>query len=208
MNKMKKFALIAVCAMLLVCVTIGATVAYLSSKTEQVTNTFTVGKVKITLDEADVNTAGELLNKDGGVYGQGDELAARVIENDYHLLPGHYYVKDPTVHVEANSEDCWVFVKVDNQIADLEAVKTIATQIAENGWTALTEEPGVYYRKVTKSTNVQDLVVFDHFQVKGDLTNETLEAYEGKTVTVIAYAIQQGGFDTTASAVWAQVKNI
>ena len=52
MNSKLRRILLTVCsAALLVCVTVGATVAYLTS-TETVTNTFTVGKVDITLDEA------------------------------------------------------------------------------------------------------------------------------------------------------------
>lgn len=99
MTKMKKIALIAVCAMLLVCVTIGATVAYLTS-TDTVENTFAVGKVKITLDEANVNTDGT----------KKDET--RVKQNDYKLMPGHTYIKDPTVTVVKGSEESYVRLKV------------------------------------------------------------------------------------------------
>ena len=99
MTKMKKIALIAVCAMLLVCVTIGATVAYLTS-TDEVENTFAVGKVKITLDEANVNTDGT--KKDD----------TRVKQNNYKLMPGHTYTKDPTVTVKSESEASYVRLKV------------------------------------------------------------------------------------------------
>ena len=59
MNKKLRRILLTVCsAALLVCVTVGATVAYLTSTTGPVTNTFTVGKVAITLDEADVDVDG------------------------------------------------------------------------------------------------------------------------------------------------------
>ena len=34
---------------------VGSTLAYLSSTTDEVVNTFTVGEVKITLDETDIN---------------------------------------------------------------------------------------------------------------------------------------------------------
>ena len=194
MNKMKKFAMIAVCAMLLVCVTIGATVAYLTS-IDQVTNTFTVGKVKIKLDEAKVDIDGKAVTP-----------ATRVTENNYKLMPGHEYTKDPTVHVEAESETCWVFVKVENQIADIEADKTIAVQIAEKGWDALAGVPGVYYKEYTSTDDATDLVVFDNFKIKDDVDGTTLAGYEGKTVEVTAYAIQKDGFDT-AQAAWDEVSN-
>ena len=42
-------------AVLLVSLSVGATLAYLTSTTQTVKNTFTVGKVNITLDEVKVN---------------------------------------------------------------------------------------------------------------------------------------------------------
>ena len=53
MKKTRKILLMAACAILLVCISVGATVAYLTDM-KSVTNTFTVGKVAITLDEKDV----------------------------------------------------------------------------------------------------------------------------------------------------------
>ena len=44
--------------------------------------------------------------------------------------------------------------------------------------------------------------VFESFKVVGDITNEALAAYAGKTITVQAYAIQADGFGTAAAA-WA-----
>ena len=161
--------------------------AYLTSN-DSVTNTFTVGKVAITLDEADVT----------------NNTSSRVKENAYHLLPGNTYTKDPTVHVAANSEDSWIFVKVDNQIANIEADPTIAAQITAKGWTALDGVTGVYYKTYTKNAAVEDLVVFENFKIKEDVNNTTLELYNGKTVVVTAYAIQKAGFDTAALA-WAEV---
>ena len=190
MNKMKKFALIAVCAMLLVCVTIGATVAYLTSQ-DEVKNTFTVGKVEIKLDEQDVNPDGTV-----------KETTVRVKKNTYHLLPGRNYTKDPTVHVAEGSEDCWVFVKVDNGIKDLVDATTIEDQIRDNGWTEL--ESGIYYKKVLKIDTDRDLVVFESFKLRDDLGNDQLSDAEGKTVTVNAYAIQADGFGS-AEAAWAEL---
>ena len=179
--------LLALCAVALVVTTVFSTMAYLTSN-DSVTNTFTVGKVAITLDEADVT----------------NNTSSRVKENAYHLLPGNTYTKDPTVHVAANSEDSWIFVKVDNQIANIEADPTIAAQITAKGWTALDGVTGVYYKTYTKNAAVEDLVVFENFKIKEDVNNTTLELYNGKTVVVTAYAIQKAGFDTAALA-WTEV---
>ena len=105
--KMKKALALLLCAVLLVAGSVMGTLAYLTSQDEAVNN-FTVGHVKISLDEADVNKAGEKLNVTGKVAQEGDQLADRVQTNDYHLLPGHYYAKDPQVHVTKGSEDCYV----------------------------------------------------------------------------------------------------
>jgi predicted ribosomally synthesized peptide with SipW-like signal peptide len=207
MKKTRKILLMAACAVLLVCISVGATVAYLTS-TDSVTNTFTVGKVKITLDEAKTDINGVV------------DVAAtsRVKANMYKLMPGHEYVKDPTVHVTANSENCWVFVKVENGISAFEAATVengytnIADQIKENGWTELTGVTGVtgvYYQEYTQSATVTNLVVFNKFKVSdtADAVNGWASVSEATTkVTVTAYAIQKDGF-TTPAAAWDEVKN-
>ena len=53
-SKLRKVLLLACSAVLLVCLSVGATLAYLTS-TDTVKNTFTVGKVAITLDEVNVD---------------------------------------------------------------------------------------------------------------------------------------------------------
>lgn len=97
MKKTRKTLLVTLCALLLVATSILGTLAYLTSQ-DTVTNTFTVGSVEITLDETEVNLYGE--PTDGGV--------TRVKANTYKLLPGHEYVKDPIVHVNAASEPCYI----------------------------------------------------------------------------------------------------
>ena len=99
MKTKSKALLMTLCAVLLVAASVLGTMAYLTS-TDEVENTFTVGKVKITLDEAKVNA-------DGTVNG-----TERVKGNEYKLMPGHTYVKDPTVTVKAPSVDSYVRMKV------------------------------------------------------------------------------------------------
>ena len=100
MKTAKKAMLMTLCAIILVVATVFGTMAYLTS-TDKVDNTFTVGNVKITLDEAKVDTDGSPVTG-----------AARVKENSYKLMPGHTYTKDPTIHVDAASEDCFIRAKV------------------------------------------------------------------------------------------------
>ena len=201
---MKKFKalLVVACALLLVAASVFGTMAYLTSK-DTVTNTFTIGKVEITLDEAKVDLNGTAVTPD-----------ERVKNNSYKLMPGHSYTKDPTVHVDAASEDSWIFVKVENGIAAFEAAtsseeggyKKIADQIVAKGWTALDGVAGVYYKSYDKSTTGANLVVFENFKM-ADNANEVngwgnISADTTK-VTVTAYAVQKDGF-ATANAAWTE----
>lgn len=85
---------------LLVGATVGGTLAWLTDKTEAVTNTFVVGDIDIDLDESKLN--------DGALV-----TGTRVMSNDnYKILPGNNQPKDPVVTVEKGSEACWLFVEV------------------------------------------------------------------------------------------------
>ena len=195
-SKTRRILMLLGCAVLLVCLSVGATLAYLTS-TDSVENTFTVGKVKITLDETDVD-----------VYGVQDG-ATRVQKNEYKLIPGHPYTKDPTIHVEAGSEKCWLFVKVVDEIKEIEADTTIATQMANNKWMALvvndqTVENVYYYEGIVDaSAGAVDKVVFSNFTLKNDADVASFVGQDGKVsakITVDAYAVQADGFTTAADA--------
>lgn len=199
MKKTSKALLLALCAVLLVAASVMGTMAYLTSTTGTVTNTFSVGKIAITLDEANVNADGTPVQD-----------ADRVMGNTYHLLPGHSYTKDPTVHVEANSEDSYIFVKVEGSIAAYEAATvtggytSIADQITANGWTALTDVEGVYYKEYTSATAQTDLTVFSSFKIADNAQSVDGWSTISTTATqlkVTAYAVQKDGF-TDAKAAW------
>lgn len=215
MNNAKKVLLLALCAILLVVASVAGTLAYLTQKTETVQNTFTVGKVSLGedtnndgvveggLDEAKVDAYGQKLNAAGEVWEEGDTLADRVTGNEYKLIPGHSYVKDPTIHVAAGSESCYLFVKVVNGIADIEDGTTIAHQMIANGWVELGSEEGIYYLNRTVSTvgetNATDVDVFGSFTIK---TDADVAKYADAKIEVTAYAVQADGF-ADAAAAWA-----
>ena len=101
MKANKKALALVLCAVMLVVTSIFGTLAYLTD-TDAATNTFTVGKVDIKLDEADVN-----------IYGEAIDDAERVAANEYHLIPGHTYTKDPMVTVLPGSEESYVRMMVE-----------------------------------------------------------------------------------------------
>ena len=199
MKTKSKALLLSLCAVMLVAASIFGTLAYLTD-TDAVENTFTVGQVGITLDEADVNPNGTYVSND----------TVRVDANEYHLMPGREYIKDPTVHVDGDSEDSWLFVKVDNGIAAIEdSTNTIAAQMGKIGWTLVDDTAKVYaYKDVVEAGD--NVVVFNSFKISGDVEGtkpETpeegvlyLSDYVDATINVTAYAVQKDGFDTAADA--------
>lgn len=175
---MKKKTLALVLALtLLVAGVVGGTLAWLTDQTAEVKNTFTVGDINIGLTET---TA------------------------DYKMVPGNTIAKDPTVTVKANSEACWLFVKV----TESENLDTFITYAIAEGWTALPGVDGVYYREVPASAADQTFSVLagDAVTVKSDVTRTMLETAktDAPTLTFKAYAIQRDHF-ATADAAWAEV---
>ena len=200
MKTKSKALLLSLCAVMLVAASIFGTLAYLTD-TDTVANTFTVGQVGITLDEVDV--------KPDGTY-EGDGTV-RVHANEYHLMPGREYIKDPTVHVDAGSEDSWIFVKVENGLSDFEAksveggYQNITDQIIANGWAVLEDVDGVYYKEYVKGQEDEDkdLEVFAKFKIADNANDvEDWSSIPGtNNIVVTAYAVQKDGF-TTAKAAW------
>ena len=88
---------------LIICFTIGGTLAWLMDKTDPVQNTFTSGDVDITLTEKP-NT--NITDDDE----TNDSWSAQ-------MIPGNTYAKDPKVTVKGaiDAVDCWLFVKVEEK---------------------------------------------------------------------------------------------
>lgn len=187
---MKKKLVVLAAVLVAAFVGITGTIAWLTSS-QEVTNTFTVGNITMTMDETDVD--------------ESTADAARDTANSYHLLPGQQYVKDPQIHIGANSEACYVFIKVENGLANIEAAseqggyQTIADQIKANGWTALQDVNGVYYKTQDATTQNVDINVFEQLKI-GNVDSNTLKNYAQSNIVVTAYAIQQAGFTDAASA--------
>lgn len=187
---MKKIVASAAALSLTAAVAVGGTLAWMTAN-DTVTNTFTVGNITMTLDEAPVDANG---NKTDG---------ARVEANSYHIVPGGEYDKDPTVHVGANSDACYVFVKVENGLSAIEDTEkgTIASQIEDQGWEFL--QDNVYYKEVAKSESATDLIVFSNLYISS--TQSDLSSYASAQIKVTAYAIQQAGFEGDAEGAYDAV---
>ena len=228
-KKLRKLLTLVSCAVLLVCVTIGATVAYLTS-TATVTNTFTVGNVAITLDEVKVDPNGQAV-----------ESAERTsAEQTYHVFPNGTYDKDPTVHVAAGSEEAFIRMKVtvsdmaslkaafpaqkyqDFYSGDLFLLEKLVTGWLPETWvsTSYTESQNAstnktegtyefrYCTTVKGGTTVTDLdPLFTQVNIPETVDNVELAMLNNIKIIVTAEAIQADGFNGDADAAWEAFDN-
>lgn len=198
---MKKKLTLVVSLLLVMALSIGGTIAWLTDTTESIENTFTVGNVKIKLEETDADKDGNLLT------------------NSYKMIPGSDIAKDPTITVEAGSENCWVFVKVKGN----ESYADYLTHEMADGWTLVAGETDVYVYAKEGSNSIAaeteiEVLKNDQVTVKGNVTQDMMDKITDKktaepTLTITAYAIQSANLknadDTdadTAAEAWALVK--
>lgn len=179
--KKKSLALLLAIAIVVVGVVAG-TVAWLTDKTPSVTNTFTTSDINIELKET---------------------------KNNFQMIPGWNIEKDPKVTVKADSEACYLFVKLEKSTN----FDTFMTYEMADGWEALPEAPGVYYREVAAATadTTFEVLKGNQVTVKGTVTKaqmNDLTADTYPTLTVTAYASQLYKNNTqefTAAEAWANV---
>ena len=209
MKTAKKAMLMTLCAIILVVATVFGTMAYLTAS-DEVVNTFTVGKVAIKLDEAPVDANGKATAGD------------RVQANSYKLLPGLTYDKDPMVTVLANSEESYVKMTVTvnnaNELDDIfdpsgaNLLAIFGGYDADN-WTykgntkdaANNTRTYEFWYKETVSAGAADVALdalFDTITVPGEITKEQLSTLSDLKITVNAHAIQADGF-ANADEAWA-----
>jgi len=214
MKKHSKVLLTLLCAVLLVVGSVMGTLAYLTDS-ETVTNTFTVGKVGISLAETDVD---------------GDK---DVLKNAYDLLPGHTYVKDPKVTVDADSEESYIRMLV--TVSDMSKLMAAMPKdkfptfyngdlfllqnlcVDEDGkltwdgakWLYEGYKDGTYEFRYYQTVSTKDKAalplepLFTDITVPGDVTNTQLANLEGIKIDVVAHAIQKDGFEN-ADLAWAE----
>jgi hypothetical protein len=190
MKKMYKAMLLVLCAILLVAGSVMGTLAYLQMQTGVVENTFTVGNVAITLDEAKVDEYGAQVGTDRITAATTATGAA--VGNKYKLIPGHTYKKDPTVTVKAGSENCWVFAKLEDGLGDASLITINA------GWAEITTTDGsLVYAYNTALTAGASATLFDKFTFADNANPVT---YAAATIKITAYAVQADGFDSAEDA--------
>lgn len=224
-RKLRKAMLLTCCALALVAISVGATLAYLTD-TEAVTNTFTVGQVGITLDEAPVDANGKETTGD------------RVKQNEYHLIPGQTYDKDPMVTLDPKSESSYIRMLVTvEDYADLLAAcnehseefdaygnpyvmgETVLLQNFTD-WTEASKwdfknvsidaekATATYeFRYETAVANAGDSSLaleplFNTITLPGWMDNADLLSLEELEINVVAHAMQEAGFESDEDGAW------
>lgn len=175
---MKKKAFLSMAAVILVlCCAVGGTLAWLTDKTDSVTNTFTVGDINIALAET---------------------------TSDYKMVPGNTIAKDPKVTVKAGSEACWLFVKVEKS-SNFGTFMTY--EMADGWTALTGNDGVFYREVAAATTDTDFAVLKNNqVKVLDTVTKEMLtgQGFTAPTLTFTAYAVQKDNIGTAAEA-WAKV---
>ena len=177
---------------------IGGTLAWLVDSTDKVENVFTTANIDVTLTET--------FNTDTDGDNKNDAWKAQ-------MIPGYSYTKDPKVEVSADSVDCYLFVKFEEDNNPSTYLTYTSTLTADNKWTQGngTDIPAnVWYRKVMASdtTRSWELLSGNTISVKDTVTKANMETAASATLTYTAYASQlykSAGEQFTAKEAWDNV---
>lgn len=180
MTTNKKLVIAVVVLAITLCCVVGGTLAWLYDVTGTLTNTFTYGDININLTE-------------------GQDL-------DLQMVPGKVITKDPVVEVEAGSEACYLFLKVEESAA----VKDYLTYELYDFWTALPGVDGVYYMEISAEDAengvsfdvIVDNEVFVSESVDKAMMQDVAADPELVQLSFTAYAVQKDNVETVTEA-WA-----
>lgn len=175
-NSRKAIVLLLALVMIIGCA-LGGTLAYLMMATPSITNTFTASNVSITLTET------------------------LPVDQTAKMVPGNVIEKNPEIVVSADSETCYVFLKVEKSARYDEFIDSTI----DGAWKVL--DTGVYYQEAS-ANDVLNILVDDKVTVKADVTKAMMNGIDNDDVkiTFYAYAIQKANVGDAAAA-WNLVKN-
>lgn len=193
MTMRKKLLITIACLSVILCTLVTGTIAWLIADTDPIENKFTPSNISISLTET---------------------------KKDFKMVPGTTFKKDPVVTVAPNSEACYLFVQINENLgawdAPGKAFTDYLTYTVAAGWESLNGYVGVYYRTVSTSGNQQDFHVLadDQVTVGPSVTKGMMDMLYNQdgsvkeavlpTLTFTAYACQREGFDSAAAA-WTEI---
>ena len=206
----KKILALSMCIALAAIAIVGASLAYFTD-TKTATNTFTMGNVKIELDETDIKNP------------EGD----RVTSNAYDVYPGAVVTKDPIVHnTGKNGAYIRATVNVSNWMnlvgayypdfkptfpnADYKAALNLLVGELGEGWSVVDVVAGDVFtigQFVAKfilnydgvlATGAETTAMFQTVTIPAGIDNANADSFD--EVKVVTQAIQADGFDTWEAA--------
>lgn len=206
----KKILALCLCVALAATAIVGASLAYFTD-TKTATNTFTMGDVKIKLDETNVN----------------DPEGDRVTSNEYNVYPGAVVTKDPIVHnVGKNGAYIRATVNVSNWMNlvtayypdfkgtfpndDYKAALNLLVGNLGEGWSVVGVEAGDVFtigqfdaKFILKYDGVlaagaDTTAMFQTVTIPAGIDNANADSFD--EVKVVAQAIQADGFETWEAA--------
>ena len=175
-NKTLKVLVAVLSVVLVMCLTVAGTLAYLQDKTETVINTFTSSDVSITLTET------------------------KPANKTAKMVPGADIEKDPKVNVLDGSEDCYVYVKIEKS-ANFDTYMTY--EVDTTVWTQVeTGDNYVVYGREATANQSYDILKDNKVSVNPTVTKADMQLIDGvivegvteqsaPTLTFTAYAIQK-----------------
>lgn len=181
----KRTVALLMAAVLLFGAAVGGTFAWLTAYTNPLVNTFTKGNVAITLTETGaVNNA-----------------------QSFKMIPGTTIDKDPKITVKANSEACYVFVK----IVETAQLDTYISYEVNTAWTELGVS-GVWYQVIDGTDGVVDTdtvlpILVDNRVTVNPVDATTMEDAADVKLTFTGYAVQKQGI-VDVNAAWDEVKGL
>ncbi len=187
MNKVgnyKKAIIVLMAVVLTMGCVIGGTIAWISTSTDPVVNTFTWGDIEITLTET---------------------------ITEFKMVPGNDIDKDPVVGVLADSEACWLFVQItESDNFDDFMTYNVADGWTPLETYDGTEKVTVWYREVSAEVaeagtgeNPYQVLAGDKVTVLDTVEKADFDALTEATkptLTFVAYAVQKDNVDTAAEA--------
>lgn len=166
--KMKNMLIGGMSLALVACISIGGTLAYLSDKTGEVTNTFTMGKGYVdqglVLDETALHKTGEVDEEQNPVLENPTEISSSertTTGNKYlEMNIGDAIAKDPTLKLTTGSVDSYVFVRVEGADNLVAKKLYISTDTAKN---MMASDVTVNYTDINHTTGEQKSAFDDNW---------------------------------------------
>lgn len=198
----KRFATMATCIALVGAVAVGGTLALLTSTSDKVTNTFTVGEG---YEDGDFYIDENQVKRDTGASNFGgyiEDGTSRVEAIDYEdLVAGTTLAKDPTLHVTQGSTESWVVAKISGLTANN---GKLALEGTISGWYEVVDGELV---EVTSAANLKDNTLYIYEKTLGGADGDTDSAPLFETVRV-ASSVAQGATFTNIEVTGVAVEAV